>query len=125
MRYGTARPEKTLHAAFYRNEAGQQPVRDWLMGLLRDDRRRIGEDIATLEYSWPIGKPKCAPIAGTKGMFEVRSNLHDGQIARVLFTISGNHMVLLHAFVKKSRKTPRHELGVAVSRMKDLKRHER
>jgi phage-related protein len=81
-------------------------VRNWLLELKRDDRKRIGEDLATLEYAWPIGKPKCAPITGIKGMFEVRSDLPHGRIARVLFTVSGRKMVLLHAFMKKTRKTP-------------------
>jgi phage-related protein len=42
----------------------------------------------------------------------VRSNVSQG-IARVLFTVEGNTMVLLHGFAKKSRKTPRSELDTA------------
>jgi phage-related protein len=33
-------------------------------------------------------------------------------------------MVLLHAFVKKSQKTPKHELDVALKRMKEVISHE-
>lgn len=36
---------------------------------------------------------------------------------RVLFTVGGKTMVLLHAFEKTSAKTPRHELAVARRRL--------
>ncbi|MEM1251964.1 MAG: type II toxin-antitoxin system RelE/ParE family toxin [Cyanobacteria bacterium P01_H01_bin.21] len=48
--------------------------------------------------------PTCRSIG--KGLYEVRSNLSDGTIARVLFCIYQEHMVLLHGFIKKTRKHP-------------------
>jgi hypothetical protein len=50
-------PQKTLQAAFYTNDTGKRPVRDWLLELPPEDRKAIGEDIATLEFCWPIGQP--------------------------------------------------------------------
>jgi phage-related protein len=50
----------------------------------------------------------------------VRSDIADG-IARVLFTVHGGGMVLLHAFVKKSQKTPASELKTALSRLRQLR----
>jgi len=47
-----------------------------------------------------------------KGLWEVRSHL-EGRFARVLFTITGSQMVLLHAFIKKSRKTLQSDLEIA------------
>ena len=35
-----------LQAVFYRSVAGKEPVRDWLKGLPKVDRKAIGEDIA-------------------------------------------------------------------------------
>jgi len=40
-------------------------------------------------------------------------------IARVLFTVDGNVMVLLHGFIKKSQKIPKNELKTALSRLKE------
>lgn len=114
---------KVLQAAFYVSAAGKRPVREWLMELAPEDRKTIGEDIATLEFCWPIGKPKCAPIQGVKSMYEVRSNISSGRIARVLFVLVGNRMVLLHGFVKKTQQTPEKELKLAISRMKEVQRH--
>lgn len=94
------------------------------MDLAPEDRKSIGEDIATLEFAWPIGMPRCAPMHGVKGLYEVRSNISSGRIARVLFVLVGNQMVLLHGFIKKTQKTPDKELKLAVARMKEVHRHE-
>jgi phage-related protein len=55
------------------------------------------------------------------GLWEVRSHLADG-IARVLFTVDGGMMVLLHGFVKKSQKTPAADLKTARQRLADLRK---
>ena len=56
---------------------------DWLKGLSPEDRKRIGEDIKTVEFGWPVGMPVCKPLSN--GIYEVRSSLAQNQIARVLF----------------------------------------
>lgn len=118
------RPQKILQAAFFVSETGKRPVRDWLMELTPEDRKTIGEDIATLEFCWPIGKPRCSPIVGIKGLYEVRSNIPSGRIARVFFVPIGNRMILLHGFIKKTQKTPDKELRLAAARMKEVQRYE-
>uniref|UniRef100_C6DYA3 Type II toxin-antitoxin system RelE/ParE family toxin n=1 Tax=Geobacter sp. (strain M21) TaxID=443144 RepID=C6DYA3_GEOSM len=108
-----------LKVVFYRSEAGNEPVRDWLKDLARDDKREIGEDIKTAQLGWPLGMPLIKKI--DKGLWEVRTNLADG-IARVFFTVDDEHMVLLHGFIKKSQKTPQNELKTALSRLGNFKR---
>ncbi|MSV27146.1 MAG: type II toxin-antitoxin system RelE/ParE family toxin [Bryobacterales bacterium] len=77
-----------------------------------DDRKRIGEDIKTVEFGWPIGMPVCRSLG--KGLYEVRTYLMNNRIARVLFYIDRkNRMVLLHGFIKKIRKIPALDLGLA------------
>jgi hypothetical protein len=75
-------PTKTVQAAFYATKTGKRAVREWLMELSSGDRKTIGEDIATLEFSWPVGMPKCAPMKDVKGLYEIRSNISSGRIAR-------------------------------------------
>jgi len=97
-------------------------VRNWLKRLPSpDDRKRIGEDIKTVEFGWPIGMPACKPLGD--GMYEVRTNLVQNRIARVLFYIDNKgRMVLLHGFIKKTQKAPDEDLELA----RDNKRkHER
>ena len=81
----------------------------------------IGDDIRTAEFGWPIGMPLCRKMAGRKGLWEIRTRLKDGRIARVFFCEWNGAMVLLHGFIKKSQKTPPKELDVAERRMKGLK----
>jgi phage-related protein len=109
---------KRIRAAFYRTTDGAEPVRDWLLDLAPEDRKIIGADIALVEFGWPIGMPTCRPMG--RGLWEVRSNITGGRIARVLFCIGDGRLVLLHGFVKKTQKTPDNDLALARSRQKDM-----
>jgi phage-related protein len=109
-----AQQDKRVPAIFFRTEAGGEPVRVWLKGLAREDRKRIGEDIKTVEFGWPIGMPVCRFVRD--GVYEVRTNLSQNRIARVLFYIDRkSRMVLLHGFVKKTQRTPQQDLDLAAS----------
>ena len=110
--------KKRVQVAFYRTKSGAEPVREWLKNLPDDDRQIIGNDLQTLEYGWPAGMPLCRSMSSHKGLWEVRSRLTGGRIARVLFCTAHGHLVLLHGFIKKSQKTPDHDLKLAVKRMK-------
>lgn len=112
---------KRLPAAFYRSASGNEPVREWLLKLSSEDRKIVGTDIAKGEFGWPIGMPTCRALGN--GMWEIRSQLTGGRIARVLFTVFEGRMVLLHGFVKKSQKTPREALLVARRRMTEVLKH--
>ncbi len=111
---------KKVPAYFYRTDNGNEPVREWLKGLVALDRKAIGDDIQTVEFGWPIGMPLCRQIAGRKGMWEVRTGLSGGRIARVLVCFSEDRLVLLHGFMKKSRKAPKSDLDLAERRMKEV-----
>lgn len=109
---------KRIPASFYKTEAGNEPVRDWLKGLEQKDRYAIGTDIKVVEYGWPIGMPTCRPMRN--GIFEIRTNLPQGRIARVLFCVYENRMVLLHGFIKKTQKTSKPDLDLALDRKRRL-----
>ena len=54
-------------------------------------------------------------------IWELRAKASEG-IARAFYvTISGRRVIILHAFVKKSDKTPRGALETARNRMKEVK----
>ena len=105
---------KRLPARFYRSDSGREPVREWLKGLEPDERKVLGEDIKDVEFSWPI----VMPLVGSLGrdLWEVRSSLPRGRIARVIFCVERDGMVLLHGFVKKTQKTPPREIDLALRR---------
>jgi phage-related protein len=54
------------------------------------------------------------------GLFEVRSTIIGKRIARILFCIHEGTMVLLHGFVKKTRKTPDTDLATALKRKREV-----
>lgn len=97
---------------------GNEPVRAWLYGLDAAERRRVGEDIKTVQLGWPLGMPLVRKMS--RDLWEVRVTLPT-RIARVLFTVAGDTMVLLHGFIKQSQVTPVDDLDVAVSRLKALR----
>jgi phage-related protein len=108
-----AKQGKRVPAVFFRTAAGGEPVRDWLKALpSTEDRKRVGEDIKTVEFGWPLGMPVCRSQGG--GIDEVRTALGQNRIARVLFYIDKKgRMVLLHGFIKKTQKTPDDDLALA------------
>jgi phage-related protein len=111
---------KKLPARFFRSSTGNEPVREWLLALSKADRKKIGVAISAVEYGWPIGMPTCRSMG--KGLWEVRSELPQNRIARVLFCIAEGNMILLHGFIKKTRKTPKADMDIALDRKKELEK---
>ena len=105
--------EQPIQVVFFKTEVGNEPVREWLKDLSKEDRKIIGEDIKTVQYSWPIGKPLVDSLG--QQMWEVRSSLRN-RLARTLFTVCSQEIVLLHGFIKKVQKTPSEDLKLAKKR---------
>lgn len=81
--------------------------------------RYIGLTARMMEYGANLGKPHTEAFGG--GLFELRLKGAEG-IARVFYcTLVGRKIVMLHAFVKKSQKTPAHDRRIAEARMKEVK----
>ena len=74
----------TLAVRFFLSSQGNEPVRDWLRSLSEVDRKLVGEEIRTVQLSWPIGVPVVRKLDAE--LWEIRVRVKDG-IARVLFTI--------------------------------------
>ena len=107
-----------IPVVFYRSPTGAEPVRDWLRGLPECDRRVIGADLALVQVGWPVGMPLCRPLSG--GLWEVRSDLPSRRIARLLFFVHENRIGVVHGFIKKTQKTPRKEIELALERAKEV-----
>jgi phage-related protein len=67
-----------------------------------------------------MGLPLVRPLG--RGLWEVRSSLSSGRIARVIFCIDDGEMFLLHGFIKKSQKTPQQDLDLALKRKRGQER---
>lgn len=72
-----------------------------------------------IENGANLGTPHTEPMGD--GLFELRLKSSEG-IARVIYcTLVGKHIIMLHSFVKKTQKTPKHDLELAIKRMKEVK----
>lgn len=71
-----------------------------------------------MQQGWPLGLPLCRSLG--HGLWEVRSLLPGGQIARVIVAFDDGTIVLLNAFIKKTRKTPPAEIDLALKRLEEM-----
>jgi phage-related protein len=117
---------KKIEARFYavpEADPPSEPVRDWLKGLPQNERKLIGTDIGVVEFTWPKTKeyqPKLIDhIDGD--IWEVRTHLPN-RIARVLFAVEHQTMLLLHGFIKKTKATPDADKKLAAKRLGKVRR---
>jgi len=72
-----------------------------------------------LEFGANLGLPHTKPMSN--GLFELRVKGKEG-IARVFYcTKVGKRIIMLHAFIKKTPKTPPNELRKAEKRLGEVK----
>ena len=111
------RPRK-IPVVFYRTLAGTEVVRNWLRDLNEEDRDAIGQDLMRVQYRWPVGMPLCRAMG--EGLWELRSDLSRNRIARILFSVRGGKILVLHSFIKKTQKTPDDDLALARRRNREF-----
>ena len=71
-----------------------------------------------LSFGPNLGMPHTCSLG--KGLFELRMKSSEG-IGRVFFCIlPGQQIMMLHAFVKKTAKTPAKELKIARKRLREI-----
>ena len=95
-------PQPKMPVIFYQTPAGGDAVLDWLKSLEQGERAAIGQDLMRVQFRWPVGMPFCRPMGD--GLWEVRSHLPSGNIARIMFCIVENHILALHGFIKKTQR---------------------
>ena len=105
--------KRPLPVIFFRTASGNEPVREWLKQLPADERRLVGEGLQVLQYRWPLGMPLVDSLGD--GLWEVRSRLPT-RIARTLFFVHHEEIILLHGFIKKTQKTPTEDRALALKR---------
>ena len=54
-------------------------------------------------------------------LWEVRTDLSSNRTARLLFFLDENRIGVVHGLIKKTRKTPDADIGLALRRVKEMK----
>jgi phage-related protein len=111
--------KKSFDVVFFETENGKQPVREYIKELSKEDQKEVGADIRVVQDNFPIGVPLVRKLKPE--LWEIRSFIKDG-INRVFFTFINEKIILLHAIVKKTQKTPLKEIDVALERLKEFKK---
>ncbi len=98
---------KRLLARSYRSDSGREPVREWLLS------QNVGKCSAKTSRTLSFHGPS-AWLVRPLGRELKSGGLPGGRIARVLFCVERDGMVLLHGFIKKTQKPPQHEIDLAL-----------
>ena len=69
-----------------------------------------------MQFGWPLGLPLVDFLG--QGLWEVRSRL-PSRIARTVFFVDDETIILLHSFIKKTGATPDQDLRLAKKRKHD------
>ena len=110
---------KVFDVVFFKTSGNKQPVRDFILEQKKDDQKEIGSDIRFVQNNFPLGLPLVKKLK--PDLWEIRSIIKDG-ICRVFFTFFNEKIILLHAIVKKSQRTPPKEIDIATERLKEFKK---
>ena len=102
---------------FFKTARGECSVKEFIEEQDEATHAKILQLVLLLENHGPFLKPPYVKKLQSK-LYELRVS---GKMAiRIFYTIYNNEYYLLHAFTKKSEKTPSRELKTAVDRMKKM-----
>ena len=107
---------------------GKIPVQDFIQGLEPKKQAKISREIDLMEkFGSELHYPHVDTIKGDKykGLLELRVEFASNIFRIFFFLPKTNNAILLHGIVKKSQKTPKKELDVALERMKEYSRRRR
>ena len=103
---------------FYRTPTGNRPVAEFLEEQDEETRDKILKALELLqERNTRASYPLVRPIAGK--LWELRIEQRTNIYRVFYFFYTGKQIVLLHAFQKKTQKTPNREIQIAQKRMSE------
>ena len=102
---------------FYQSKRGTYPVADFIGNQEKRVRQKVADSIKMLE--------EAGPFLMSPYMKKLLPNLYELRIKskvaiRIFYSPRTGIYYLLHAFIKKSQKTPERELKIALDRMKEI-----
>lgn len=100
---------------FYVTARGDSPPLEYIESLEKKDRAKVARYINLLkELGVRIGMPQARHLEGS--LWELRPFPH----RIIYFAHTGRRFVILHAFQKQTRQTPRREIDIAERRMREV-----
>lgn len=102
---------------YFQTARGDMPVAKFMDALDRRMAAKVAGMIIVLKSSGPLMRPPYSKKIG-RDLYELR--VKGTETVRILYTSVRGEYYLLHAFKKKSQKTPKKEIKPAIDRMKEI-----
>ena len=97
---------------FFKDSKNNSPVSEYINGLDVKERAKVSKYIEFLrEHKGVLDEPYSKHIKGK--IRELRVDLSSKRHRIFYFTFVGKNIILLHAFLKKTEKTPLSEIKIA------------
>lgn len=107
----------TWNVGFYLNGRKKSPVKEFISKQPVKMAAKIVHLLELLQKFGPfLTEPYCKRL--TNNLYELR--VRGKSAIRILYTKSSDQFILVHVFVKKTQKTPRKEIDIALDRIKLL-----
>lgn len=116
------KPSPNWQIEFFTDSDNKSPVIDFLNTLTAAEKVKIRNQLRLLrEFGIQLGMPQARPLKGQKPLWELRPMPN-----RLIYVaMRGKQFVILHAFTKKSQKTPPKEIKIAEKRYRKLQDREK
>lgn len=110
------------NVVFFRTSSGREPAREFIASLPAEDRAKVYGHIEILaDKGVLLEKPFVDHIEAK--IWELRISITKREVRVLYFITSGKTAVLLHGFIKKTQRTPRGEIDIAIRRMGQYLNH--
>jgi phage-related protein len=104
---------------FYMTASGRSPIEDFIKGLSAMDQARFA-DVYTGITTHGLSCPRVIFKPLTGKLWEIKFISEGGKYRIAYVVVVGDRMIWLHAFKKKTPKTPQNDLEIAEKRMKEV-----
>src|SRR5258708_4453836 len=109
---------------FFVDERGSSPIREFLQSLDLKTQARFVWSIEQLRVrNVRAQEPLVRHLEGK--LWELREESSTNIYRLLYFFFSGRRIVFVHGFQKKTQKTPRHEIEIALQRLDSFTKQQR
>ena len=111
-----------MDVLYYQKTSGRSPVEEFVRSLSEVAQEQFFEAVTRLENNEKLVEPISKNLTNVrKGLHELRIKDRHG-IYRVFYYIKVKDAIyMLHAFKKKTQRTPQKELKLALKRLKEIR----
>lgn len=104
---------------YFTTASDRSPVKQFIADQDRQARDKIVEVVEYLqEYGFQLPTQYLRRMSGSKRLWELRAKYNSRQYRVFLAKTSGAEILLLHAIIKKTPKTPKQDIETAEERLK-------